>query len=405
MNKNYKISSIFNKIINNKYKLVSFNKIENAVGNTKYFPAASKEWTNSVYYYNNNNMKNLPSYDINLNNLIKSYFNLYFNNKFLNLKKGLSRRSIRLSFNKIFLSKAEIKHTSSKAIITLYTYNREKIALEKNIRMLKKSFFNKVLFFINKSNNTYKNVSNNAFNKFLKHNLNQELMLIRRYKLKLSLNKYKFQELFLFKLSNIISRIYNKKVEFNIINLRSILFNSDIFTNVLTLKIRKKKTNVLKAMNSILNRTMLPKVNRIIERSRLIKNIDFNIIENKYKNLNLNYLLKNSGLDYILNGIYTNSTFEKNFKKLYDTIFNSIKYKNMAGIRLEVKGRLTKRYRADRAVLKVRWKGGLKNIDSSYKGLSTVNLRGYSNPNVEYSIRTSKRRIGAFAVKGWISGK
>jgi hypothetical protein len=43
MNKNYRISSIFSKIINNKYKLVSFNKIQNAVGNIKYFPAASKE--------------------------------------------------------------------------------------------------------------------------------------------------------------------------------------------------------------------------------------------------------------------------------------------------------------------------------------------------------------------------
>jgi hypothetical protein len=33
-----------------------------------------------------------------------------------------------------------------------------------------------------------------------------------------------------------------------------------------------------------------------------------------------------------------------------NNIFNSIHYKNIAGIRLEVKGRLTKRYRADRAI-------------------------------------------------------
>lgn len=405
MSQQNKKSSIFNKVINNKYKLVPFNKIENAVGNTKYFPAVSKEWNNSVYYYNNNNMKNLPSYDININNLVKIYFSLYFNSKFLNLKKGIPRRLRRLSFNKIFLSKAEIKHTSSKAIITIYTYNREKIVLEKNIKMLKKSFFNKVLFFLNKSNNTYKNISSNTYNKFLKFILNQELILVRRYKLRLNLNIFKFKELFLFKLSTIISRIYKKRVEFNIINLKSILLNSDIFTNILALRLRKNKTNVLRAMNIILNRTMLPKVNRIIERSRLVKNIDFGLIENKYKNLNLNFLLNNYGLDYILNGIYKNNTFEKNYKKLYDIIFSSIKYKNMAGIRLEVKGRLTKRYRADRAIYKVRWKGGLKNIDSSYKGLSSVNLRGYNNPNVEYSIRVSKRRIGAFAVKGWISGK
>jgi hypothetical protein len=34
-------------------------------------------------------------------------------------------------------------------------------------------------------------------------------------------------------------------------------------------------------------------------------------------------------------------------------IFDSIKYKNMGGIRLEAKGRLTKRYRADRALFKI----------------------------------------------------
>ena len=82
-----------------------------------------------------------------------------------------------------------------------------------------------------------------------------------------------------------------------------------------------------------------------------------------------------------------------------------IKYKNLGGIRLEVKGRLTKRYRADRSVYYLKWKGGLKNIDSSFKGLSAVVFRGFVNSNVEYSIKTGKRRIGAFAVKGWISGK
>ena len=40
--------------------------------------------------------------------------------------------------------------------------------------------------------------------------------------------------------------------------------------------------------------------------------------------------------------------------KLHKLIFNSIKYKNMAGIRMEVKGRLTPRYRADRSVFKLR---------------------------------------------------
>ena len=77
----------------------------------------------------------------------------------------------------------------------------------------------------------------------------------------------------------------------------------------------------------------------------------------------------------------------------------------MSGARLSVKGRLTRRYRADRAVYKLKWKGGLKNIHSSLKGLSTEVFRGYIGSNVEKSMFVSKRRIGSFAVKSWFSSK
>jgi len=394
-------SKIFYKFINNKYRLVPFTKLVNSIGKPKYSPAISKEWNNSVYYYNNNNMKNLPSYDINLNSIIKGYFNSYFNDKILMRKKAIPRRLRRLSFTKIFLSKAEIKHTNSTAVVTIYTYNRERIALKKIIKKLKKSFFSKILFIIKKSNNLYKNITNN---KYIKHDLNQEMILIRRYKLRLNLNKYKFQEFLLSRLANIIGRIYNKEVKFNIVNIKSIILNTDIFTTILALKLKKRNTTVLRAMYRILDKARFPITNNIIERSRIMKNVDLNQIDNKYKSLNLSFILKKYGIDNVLNRFYVN-VFEKNYKQLYDTIFNDIKYKNMSGIRLEIKGRLTKRYRADRAVYKVKWRGGLKNIDSSFKGLSSVNFRGYSNSNVDYSIRTSKRRIGAFAVKGWISGK
>jgi len=44
-------------------------------------------------------------------------------------------------------------------------------------------------------------------------------------------------------------------------------------------------------MNSLLSRIHLPKVNNIIERGRLAKAVDFELIENKYKNLNINSIL------------------------------------------------------------------------------------------------------------------
>ncbi len=429
--------SIFNKFIKNNSKLIPFNVKSNYTGETKYFPPFSKEWKNSIYVFNFNNLKNLPLYNININTLVKNYFNLYFNHKFIN-NKFRSPRIKRLSLNKIFVSKAEIKHTNSKATVTIYTYNREKIVLLKKLKMIKTLFYKKILSLLYNDDklNQQKVITASAGLrlKTILTLLHKELILFRRFKLKLSLNKYKFEEKFLYKLSKLISNFYNKKVEFNLINMKSIILNSDFFTKILSLKLKNRKANIIRLMNIILNKVKFPEVNRVREKSLIIKNVNMDLIDNKYKNVNLNSIMSapvdfgKSKLDNVFNNLYYNLMVEQNtqtpsqsadifqkstvknidapdFGKIYEIIFNSIKYKNMGGIRLEIKGRLTKRYRADRALFKVKWKGGLKNIDSSYKGLSSVNLRGFIKPNVEYSIYTSKRRIGAFAVKGWISGK
>jgi hypothetical protein len=47
----------------------------------------------------------------------------------------------------------------------------------------------------------------------------------------------------------------------------------------------------------------------------------------------------------------------------------------------------------------------LKNVESSFKSLRTVSFRGNVSSNLSYSLTKSKRRIGSFAVKGWIAGK
>jgi len=404
---------LFSKYIKNNHKIIPSKVKISDVGNTRYFPPVSKEWKNSIYVFNPNILKNLPMYDININSLIKSFFNLQFNYKFL-FKKYSPSRLRSSSLNKIFASKAEIKHTNNKAILTVYVYNREKISLLKKIKRLKKSFFNKVKLLIYKNKKIfgfYNEDSNNIYNKSIKALLYKNLILLRKYKLRLSLNKYKFEEKLLYKLKNFIIKYYNKKVEFNIVNIRSVIFHTDFFTKIVTSKLLSRKTNILAAMDTILNKVVLPKVNRIVEKSLEKKSLNF--LEKNYKNLNLSYILNNNNnLSEVLNKLYYNiiidyynNNLNKDYFRIYEIIFNSINYKNMGGIRLETKGRLTKRYRADRAIYKVRWKGGLKNIDSSYKGLSSVNLRGYVKPNLDYSIFTSKRRIGAFAVKGWISGK
>lgn len=378
---------IFNKYLKNNNKL--FFQSNTFLGEKKYFPPVSKEWKNSIYLFNQYNLKNLPVFDLNINELIKNYFNLYLSPKSLIEKYKPSKFKF-LSFNKIYVSKAEIKHTNSKAILTVYLYNREKVSLLKRIKKINQDLY------------TYKGLWRYCLFKHYK-----ALLLIQRYKLKLSLNKYKFEEKLLYMLKNLVYRIYNKKVEFHIVNMKSIILNSDFITKLLTKKLKNKRSNILKIMNKILNKVVLPRTNNIIERSAIIKSVNLNLLENKFRDSRLKSILKKGSFSKLLMKNYYNiiSKDNKNYTEIYEIIFNSINYKNLSGVRLEAKGRLSKRNRADRALFKVRWKGGLKNIYSSYKKLSTVDLRGYAQSNLEYSIYSSKRRIGAFAVKGWISGK
>jgi len=412
-NKNKNSIYIFSKYIKNNNKIIPFKIKTSDIGNTRYFPPVSKEWKNSIYVFNPNILKNSPMYDVNINSLIQNFFNLQFNYKFL-YKKFKSYKLRSSSLNKIFASKAEIKHTNNKAILTVYVYNREKVSLLKKIKSLNKSFYDQVKLLINQNKEIFgvynSEESNIMYNKSIKALLYKNIKLLRKYKLRLSLNKYKFEENLLYKLKNFIIKYFNKKVEFNIVNLRSVVFHSDFFTKILTSKLINRKANILATMDTILNKVVLPKVNRIVEKSLEKKSL--NLLGNKFKYMNLSFILNNQNLSELLNKLYYNiisdyynNNLNKDYIKIYEIIFNSINYKNMGGIRLEAKGRLTKRYRADRSVFKVRWKGGLRNIDSSYKGLSSVNLRGYVKPNLDYSIFTSKRKIGAFAVKGWVSGK
>lgn len=454
--KNNQINSyLFSKKINNNFKLVPFKISANDIGNTKYLPAVGKEWKNSVYSYNSNNTMNYPIYDLHINSLIKGYFSSYFNAKFAG-QKYISRKSKRKSINKILVSKAEIKHTNSKAIITIYVYNREKIILLKKIKQLKILLHNVLtirnqmflfLSFLTKGQTINKSSINNVLGALLNKGQDSALKgsfakkefplrhlcleistsfaLIRKYMLKLNLNQSKFEENFLSRLSLYISKYYGKKVEFNIVNLKSIAFNGDIFTQILTTKIKKDRTDPIVHMNDLLSKIILPKINRTVEKSRLIKSVDFGALDNKYKNLNLSAIINKDNLELhqdslngLLNNLYFNTTSEKestiqqnsspdqnSYMKIRDILLDSIKYKNMGGAKLIVKGRLTRRFRADRALYKLKWKGGLKNVDSAFKGISTVLFRGYMDSNVEKSILTSKRRIGSFAVTSWFSGK
>jgi len=435
------MKNIFEQNLNKNSRITSLNKKVGDIGKTKYLPSFSKEWKNTIYAYNKNTLKNTPSNDVNINKIIQSYFNLYFKNqKFTGNNKFILLKRRRNFLRKIYVSNAEIKHTNNKAIITLFTVNREKKALQKKFIKANKKISNRLIKryysiykyiiqtvynILNKYKDEHLFISDKITKKsFLKSKLNylkkfitlkniyekkiwteitkqyfkRHFSLLRKTSLLYSLNEYKFNNLKLLpKLSNILGKILEKKIEYNIINLKSIAFHADLFTEALAIKLKKKRLNVLNNMYSILNRLQLPNINTIQERTVIKRNFDQYL--NNFKDLKVVSNIESTSLDQLLT-----TTNNKN-KSIHNTIFNSIGYKNMGGMRLEVKGRLTKRYRADRSISMLKWKGGLKNVDSSFKGLSSVMFRGNTQSNLNYSLAKSKRRVGSFAVKGWIGGK
>jgi hypothetical protein len=75
-------------------------------------------------------------------------------------------------------------------------------------------------------------------------------MLYIYYKKLLLLNDLKFRYTYLNKITNIIKSLYNKNVEFNIINLRYFYLNSDVYTQSIINKITKKRKKLYKIFKS-----------------------------------------------------------------------------------------------------------------------------------------------------------
>lgn len=120
--------NIFKNYIKPVYRVI--NKSKNVMLNPnttgKHLHPQNEEWVNDIYCYNKNNVKHLPSSDNTINKLIKSYFNLF--NKEKEEKTNVKRSRVRFlnkTVNKIFVSKAGLRHTNSNVIATVYVYNRQ----------------------------------------------------------------------------------------------------------------------------------------------------------------------------------------------------------------------------------------------------------------------------------------
>lgn len=432
--------NIFNLKVKHNKPFITKDDLGNYAVQTRHNPPANKEWFNSIYAFNKNTQKLLPTVDKVIIKLIRSYFNLYSRKLEKNIRSPhLRTRLRRLSIKRFLVSKAESKHTSKKVIITLYLYNRQKKYYLKKMKkiatlaLLKTNNFSaklaiiktkslKVLSKVGKQKNIiiktlrwdskhFYNYEKTCYKNFIKKALKKE-MLYLHHKQIVYLNKSKFENTYILHLKSLIETIYKKKVEFNLVTLKNLHLSSDIFSQALGLKLRNRRNKLIRVLKSSMAAVKVPSVKKLLF---LTKAFNTELIINK-QNLKFNDLLFNS---FIVNKVKDeNDIISKvlvkffplivNYKhqdkiNLENLILNSIKHKTVTGVRVEVAGRLTKRFTAARSLFKVKYKGSLKNIDSSYKGLSSVILRGNLKSNIQHTKLTSKIRIGSFGLKGWIS--
>ena len=257
------------------------------------------------------------------------------------------------------------------------------------------------------------------------------LARLLRFSWALYINSLKFKHpLLVSKIKSLVRNLYGKKVAFNVVELKKMHLSSDIFTQAVALKLKNRNNKLFRVLKSSLSKVNLPNVSRLSEKySKFIKE---DYIANKIRNSSLSAMFDNKPLNKTLNITFDNNTndslnnlllgffpsadiLEETIKNrssevklpisINDYVLKNLKHLKLGGVRVEAKGRLTRRFKAQRSVFKMKYKGGLKNVDSSFKGLSAVMLRGIVKSNVQYSLTSSKNRVGAYGIKGWVGNK
>lgn len=434
----------------NKKKMGNFSKNLAKFKYNKFNPSVN-EWKNSLYSFNKYYLNTYLDEKV-VNIILNSYFNLtqFKTDKFYSLKR-------------IIVGKSDIKHSINSIILNLYIFNKEKLFYLKRIWMLNKIVKKKVstlckkkainvmpkkrisnslstiinamskinmmsinkkriqfaltkkiiriknkilLFTINKNSQkvTTKWVNNpeklytiyNYYNheyinnnitylyKGIKVNIEKRFYIVylyQRYLSKLYFNTYKFNILNLCNVSKIISDIYNKKVIINIINIKYLHMDNSVFIDAIVRKLRDRNKRVLKILRKAVTLSKIPTLHPLLlinAKKWVQEAFEFNTKNIIYKNL-----------------------MYKPLKTIKKNIFYSIKNIHIIGIRLEGKGRLTRRLTASRSIFKLTYIGTMKNIFSSNQGYSSMLSKGLEKSNIDYLNVNSYNRNGSFGIKSY----
>jgi hypothetical protein len=227
------------------------------------------------------------------------------------------------------------------------------------------SYNEKAFIFINKTPDFYA-VEYPKFNDKIDTAKWIYLKKLRRFLYLLKVNIAKTEPNFLLKLGNMVKSMYNKEVEFNIVELNQMHLNSDIYTQLVALKLKNRKNSLYRVLRSSLMKVDLPNVSRRGERYSSFNRDDLlvNKVRNSYINSMVDSTTKDSLNELLLKFFPSSDNLEMDFKKRSSVIrlpvsleiyvLKTLKHLNLAGVRVEAKGRLTRRFTASRSVFKVR---------------------------------------------------
>jgi len=398
------------KKLHNLYKYKNNNNINNNINKEK-FQSFYREWKNSIYSFNKNYLSLLPE----VNKLTMELIIAYFKSINKNLEKKIRKFKIRLNYrdlssNKFYVSKGLFKHTNDKLIITLFIYNRQKTNysyfIERKFKYylsykliyklnsikikvneaLKQEYFNRLIvlnkfrpgntfLYENESIIIYKKLINRILKKYRSYYMLKKLLYI---------NKSKLNYRYLTYISYMLKKLYKKNIAFEIVNLKNFYLNSDIFTDSILLKVKKDRKTLVKRLKRLIFKSKTTTISKFIRPKYFIKN---NIKDT----------------EHLINKIVLSNLYELKKKSVKKTVLSLIKYKKVTGVRIQAKGRLTRRFTASRSLYQYKYKGNLRNIDSSYMGLTSALLRGYFRSNLQYTNINSNTRVGSFGLKGWVS--
>lgn len=330
------------------------------------------------------------------NNTSRRYYSV--NNK---IKQETNKKNIHLT-KKIMVLKSQCKTYLGKKY--LITGNSHRFYVEM-IKWLKLDKFMKIKEYMLSINNLL-----SVDKEFLEHlkylKIERYSFLINQFKKeliylklrqKILFTEFKFTELYLTPLINLLQTIYKKKIEFNIVILKNYYLSSSIMSQIIVTKARKPiyRGKALKVVDRAMSSIKIP----------ILSNNKLERIERKYitmQNVLLDgFLAKSRKQDYLDQFLLTGK-LESN-KNIHNLVLKNIENKAIAGIFFKISGRLTKRYKAQRAVSSLRARGTLQNVHSAHKGLPSVLSRGFSNINVEKTMTHSKTRVGAYGLTGWVS--